>query len=85
MPPGTSEVRHYHQRARQFFFVLAGEATLEVDGVGHPLRPREGLEVAPGALHTMQNRGAEPLEFLVISAPTTRGDRVEAARADAGA
>ena len=24
MPPGTSEVRHRHGRARQFFFVLSG-------------------------------------------------------------
>jgi mannose-6-phosphate isomerase-like protein (cupin superfamily) len=24
MPPGTSEVRHYHRRADQFFYVLQG-------------------------------------------------------------
>ena len=33
MPPGSSEARHYHERARQLFFVLSGTATLEVDGV----------------------------------------------------
>ena len=32
VPPGDSEARHYHQVAQQFFYVLAGEATLEVAG-----------------------------------------------------
>jgi mannose-6-phosphate isomerase-like protein (cupin superfamily) len=26
MPPGTAGQRHRHQRSRQFFFVLEGEA-----------------------------------------------------------
>ena len=32
MPPGTAEQQHYHERAQQFFFVLAGTATFEVAG-----------------------------------------------------
>ena len=24
MPPGTSEVAHFHERSRQFFYVLSG-------------------------------------------------------------
>ena len=31
MPPGAGEARHFHMRARQFFFVLEGELTLEVE------------------------------------------------------
>ena len=34
MPPRTSETRHSHARARQFFFVLDGEVTLEVEQIG---------------------------------------------------
>jgi len=45
MPPGTAEVRHYHERARQLFFVLSGTATLEVDGVRERLGPQQALEV----------------------------------------
>jgi mannose-6-phosphate isomerase-like protein (cupin superfamily) len=29
VPPGRREVRHYHQQAHQFFFVLSGRATLD--------------------------------------------------------
>jgi mannose-6-phosphate isomerase-like protein (cupin superfamily) len=75
MPPGTSEVRHFHAAARQFFYVLSGSAVLEVDGVEWKLSAGEGLEVAPGARHQMFNRSAGPLEFLVVSQPHSHRDR----------
>lgn len=79
MPAGTSEVRHYHARARQVFYVLAGELTIELDGTTHTLGARESLEVAPGLAHQVMNRSGEACEFLVVSQPTTRGDRVDLA------
>jgi mannose-6-phosphate isomerase-like protein (cupin superfamily) len=75
MPAGTSERRHYHERARQFFFVLRGLATIEIDGKLVTLREREGVEVAPGVAHTMMNRSDADVEFLVVSAPRAHGDR----------
>lgn len=76
MPAGTAEVRHYHEQARQFFFVLQGTATLEVDGERQVILPFQGVEVPPHVPHQMINESAEDVEFLVISQPTTRGDRV---------
>ena len=69
MPSGTSEARPVHERARQFFFVLEGEAVLEIDGLEHLLAARHGLEVAPGTAHQIFNRAATDLNFLVISLP----------------
>lgn len=80
MPPGSSEVRHAHNVARQFFFVLSGTATLEVAGRIERLGPQQGLEIAPGEPHQMRNESHEPLEFLVISQPPSHGDRVLAPR-----
>jgi mannose-6-phosphate isomerase-like protein (cupin superfamily) len=76
MPPGAAEVRHHHQAARQFFFVLFGTATMEVDGMRHTLGAQQGVEIAPGAPHQIRNDSGADVEFLVISQPTTRGDRV---------
>jgi mannose-6-phosphate isomerase-like protein (cupin superfamily) len=76
MPPGTEETRHYHERARQFFFVLSGVATMEIAGQTLELHPLEGIEVPPGVPHQMQNRSTQSLEFLVISQPFAQGDRV---------
>jgi len=76
MPPGTREAWHYHERARQFFFVLAGEATLEVAGVVHRLQAHQGLEVPPLVPHQLRNDSAQDLIFTVTSAPKSHGDRI---------
>jgi mannose-6-phosphate isomerase-like protein (cupin superfamily) len=75
-PPGSAEVRHRHARARQFFFVLEGEATLEIDGVAHVLGSRDGVEVPAGAAHQFRNESPRDVVFLVISTPASHGDRV---------
>lgn len=75
IPPGAGEVRHYHARARQLFFLLEGELTIEIGGNLFQLEPQDSLEVAPGNSHGVRNDGKTDAIFLVISAPTTRGDR----------
>src|ERR1051326_903317 len=29
MPPGTAEIRHHHQHAQQFFYILSGEVLMD--------------------------------------------------------
>ena len=77
VPAGAAEIRHFHKLARQFFYVLTGEATMEVAGVEHTLPAGSGIEVAPGERHCFMNKGAIEVTFLVISSPTTVGDRYE--------
>lgn len=77
MPPGTMEERHFHQAAKQFFFILIGEAEIEVDGQIHRLKEHEGIEVSPKVPHQVFNRSEQDIEFLVISTPPTAGDRVK--------
>jgi len=76
MPAGTSETRHCHEKARQFFFLLSGIATMEMDGRETVLGPREGIEIPPGVPHRIRNDSEADAEFLVVSQPTTRGDRI---------
>ncbi|WP_079909903.1 cupin domain-containing protein [Paenibacillus sp. 32352] len=78
MPAGTAEVRHYHVRSRQFFFVLKGAAEMELNGETVQLQPQEGIEIPPGVPHQMKNSSEQDVEFLVISHPQTRGDRISA-------
>jgi quercetin dioxygenase-like cupin family protein len=76
MPPGTREVRHRHAAARQFFYVLAGVLTMEVDGTRHRLAARSGIEIAPGVAHQAINE--IDAEFLIVSTPPSHGDRIAA-------
>jgi mannose-6-phosphate isomerase-like protein (cupin superfamily) len=77
MPPGTSETRHYHRHARQFFYVLEGTLTMEVSGAEFVLQAGQGMEIDPGASHQAINRGYSAARFLVTSQPPSHGDRVE--------
>src|SRR5258707_12272645 len=75
VPPGGHETRHRHERSRQFFFVLAGEAVLEVAGQRHLLPAHTRLEVEPGAAHQFRNESDQDVVFLVISQPPSQADR----------
>jgi methyltransferase (TIGR00027 family) len=75
MPPGAAEQRHQHTKARQFFYVLNGKLTLEMEGTTHTLGARSGIEVPPGAAHRASNPGPETVVFLLVSQPPAHGDR----------
>ncbi|WP_263410474.1 cupin domain-containing protein [Terriglobus tenax] len=79
MPPGTSEVRHHHNRARQFAYVLEGELTMEVEHHDFTLRAGEGIEIHPGQNHQAINRSGKDVRFLMTSQPPSHGDRVDVA------
>lgn len=83
VPHGAAEIRHFHNRAEQFFYVLSGVATMEVDGVVHRLNPSQGIHVTAGIAHQLSNQDAEDIVFLVISTPPSHGDREIAAAPDA--
>ena len=76
MPPGMREQRHLHEKARQFFFVLEGALTMEMDGQTQVLSAREGIEIAPGVVHQAINASAADVWFTVTSVPPSHGDRV---------
>lgn len=78
VPPGRGEVRHYHRSARQFFYILSGEALLEAGGAEHRLAAGQGLEVPPGVPHRFRNGSGNDVVFLVVSSPKSHGDRVDA-------
>lgn len=76
MAPGTREEWHVHDRATQYFYVLAGELAVHLSGGGmSSLRPGDGAVVRPGQPHQVAVLGAVSAHFLVISAPPTSSDR----------
>jgi mannose-6-phosphate isomerase-like protein (cupin superfamily) len=76
VPAGGAEVIHYHERARQFFYVLEGEGTISFEDHEVILQKGQGLEIQPMIKHQFKNNSSMDVHFLVISVPSTRGDRV---------
>ncbi len=76
MPPGTAEVCHYHERAEQFFYVIDGEASMELAEGRMVLAAGQGIRVKAGMPHRISNRSDTDLRFIVVSSPMSHGDRV---------
>lgn len=77
MPPGTAEKRHYHHRARQFFYCIAGTLTIEIEGQDFVLHPGDGVEVAPMQQHQAKNLSNANVRFVVTSQPPSHNDRTD--------
>ncbi|MCH1931311.1 cupin domain-containing protein [Shewanella sp. A25] len=76
VPPGCAEIRHLHEKSEQFFFVLSGVATLEVNGETFELQPQQGMHVPCNTPHRLCNRGAIDVHFMVTSTPPSHGDKI---------
>lgn len=77
VPPGCSESRHFHVKAEQFFFILDGVATMELEGDIFTINKNSGIHIPAGAKHQLSNQQTSDLVFTVTSTPPSHGDRVE--------
>ena len=77
MPPGSAEIRHHHEHAQQFFYILTGEVLMEVDGETILIRAGSGIRIMPGTRHQIRNPSSTAVRFLVVSEPPSHGDRID--------
>ena len=77
MPPGAAEVRHYHERSQQFFYILTGEVLMEINGKNSLVPAGSGVRILPGTRHQIRNPSSAAVRFLVISQPPSHGDRID--------
>ncbi len=76
MPSKTFELRHTHNKSRQFFFIISGEATMEMNGEIQILQADQGIEIPPQTPHQMKNNSNGVVEFIVVSCPPSHDDRI---------
>lgn len=76
MPPHTAEDMHYHRRARQFFYLLSGQAVMKFPDHAETLHAGTGIELDPGEAHQMCNLSDREIEFIVVSMPRSHGDKI---------
>lgn len=67
VPTGTATQRHYHKLAEEFYFILEGRGTMELDGATREVGPGDCVLIPPGAWHTIT--ASEDLCFLCCCAP----------------
>lgn len=76
MPAGAAEALHYHQQSQQFFFILKGRATFEIEGRSIEIKEQEGLHIKAGLKHRICNNTHTDVEFILCSQPSTINDRI---------
>lgn len=67
IPTGGSTERHYHMLSEEFYFLLEGEGTMEIDGESQTVGPGDAILIPAGAWH--QITAITPLRFLCCCAP----------------
>lgn len=67
LPAGGATERHYHRVSEEFYFILEGEATMEIDGESREVGPGDAILIPPGTRHQIAAR--TPLRLLCCCAP----------------
>ncbi len=67
VPAGGATQRHYHKLAEEFYFILEGRGTIEIDGESREVATGDAILIPAGAWHTIA--AAEALRFLCCCAP----------------
>jgi mannose-6-phosphate isomerase-like protein (cupin superfamily) len=70
IPAGGATQRHWHKDSEEFYFLLEGNGTMEIDGEEREVGPGDGILIPAGAWH--QIRTATGVRMLCCCAPPYR-------------
>jgi mannose-6-phosphate isomerase-like protein (cupin superfamily) len=73
IPPGSSTTPHMHMEVAEFYYVMSGEGTVTVSSGGRggasetaPIKANDAIPINLGDVHSFENTGNAPLEFMII-------------------
>ncbi len=74
LPPGKASRRHYHPVAEESYYILSGQARLELDGAVAYLGPGDAVAIPAGTAHQIHNGGQTDLVLLAVCVPAWTPD-----------
>ena len=69
LTPGASTTPHYHLKTEEIYFILEGQALMEVGNEVEPVGPGDAIAIPPRTHHRITNSGSGTLRFLCCCAP----------------
>jgi mannose-6-phosphate isomerase-like protein (cupin superfamily) len=69
IPVGGSTQEHYHPKAEEIYYIMAGTGKVRIEGESQDVRVGDAIPILPGQKHKIWNTGAETLRFLCCCAP----------------
>jgi mannose-6-phosphate isomerase-like protein (cupin superfamily) len=81
LPPNTSTGPHLHREVAEFYYVMSGQGAVTVATEGStsdvaPLRAGDAVPIQLNEVHSFQNTGSEPLEFMIVGVSRDSSRRV---------
>ena len=66
VPPRTRQRLHFHREQTEVFYVLEGQAVIELAGEEFLARPGDAFVCSPGDRHSLWNRSDEGFRLVVF-------------------
>jgi mannose-6-phosphate isomerase-like protein (cupin superfamily) len=85
LPPGSSAGAHLHREVAEVYYVMKGSGAITVAGGGGrgappdtaPVKAGDAIPIQLSETHSVENKGSEPLEFLIIGVSRDANRRVD--------
>lgn len=74
LDPGGETAEHYHPRAEELYYFVAGEGRMRLDEDEAPVAAGDCVVIPPGTPHKLWNSGSTPLVLLCCCAPAYSDD-----------
>jgi mannose-6-phosphate isomerase-like protein (cupin superfamily) len=89
LPPGSSVGPHLHHEVAEFYYVLKGSGTATVGGgrsaaESAPIQEGDAIPIQLGEVHSFENTGSDPLEFMVVGIARDLSKHVDSIDAGSG-
>jgi mannose-6-phosphate isomerase-like protein (cupin superfamily) len=82
LPPGTSTGLHLHREVAEFYYVMSGQGavTVAAESSGSevaPIRAGDAIPIQLNEVHSFENTGSEPLEFMIVGVSRDSNRRID--------
>lgn len=89
LPPGSSIGSHMHHEVAEFYYVMKGSGTATVGGgrggaETAPIQEGDAIPIQLGEVHSFENTGSEPLEFMIVGVARDLSKHVDSIDVGAG-
>jgi mannose-6-phosphate isomerase-like protein (cupin superfamily) len=74
VPVGGQTTPHYHPRTEEIYYILIGQARMEIGDEQQVVGPGDAIAIPPGVVHQISNIGDRTLQFLCCCAPAYEHD-----------
>ena len=72
----ASSQQHYHIKTEEIYYILDGEALIEIGGQATRVGKGHSIFIPVGKIHKITNIGKEPLRFISVDSPIFDQDDV---------